>query len=258
MKKKGTFLLFCFYLLPFLAPLKAQPSFFVPDQVVDPGVFVNADVKVSSFSDIIGIQFSVAWDTTVLRYIGLQNFAMDITELDNFGTNNASNGAIGFYWFDNAVAGVSLDDSTNLFSIKFEAIGTYNDSTFISFTDFPTEIEISDTSLSAINANFIEGKILIDQMVATQNNVPDWVRVENAYPNPFNEFTQIHLRVDKSIDTQLFIYNNQGQLVFNTKQHLTTGNHTFTLERNNFPGPGTYFLKMLSRDFLITQKLEIL
>jgi hypothetical protein len=256
MKKKGTFLLFCFFLLPFLAPIKAQPSFFVPNQVVDPGVFVNADIKVSSFSDIIGTQFSVAWDSTVLQFIGLQDFAMDITEQDNFGTNNASSGVIGFFWFDEAVSGVSLDDSTTLFSIKFEVTGNPSDSTFISFTDQPTQIEISDTSLQAIEANFIEGKILIDQMVSAQNTIPEWMNVENAFPNPFSNFTQIPFRIDRSIDTQIFIYNNQGQLVFKSQQHFTQGNHTLKLDKQIFPATGTYFIKMLSKDFIITQKLD--
>ena len=256
MKKKGTFFLFYILLLPLLVPLQAQPTFFVPNQVVDSGVFINTDVKVSSFSNIIGVQFSVAWDSTVLRFIGLQDFAMDITEEENFGTNNASSGKIGFFWFDNAVAGVSLDDSTGLFSIKFEVIGEANDSTFISFTDTPTEIEISDTSLTAIDADFVEGKILVDQMVSTQNKTPEWLRVENAYPNPFSNATQIRLIVNESTETQIFIYNNQGQLVYKTEKHFNVGEHTLTLDKNLFPSAGTYFLKMQGQDFLITQKLD--
>lgn len=256
MKKKGTSFLFYILLLPLLVPLQAQPSFFVPDQVVDPGVFINTDVKVSSFSNIIGVQFSVAWDSTVLRYLGLQDFAMDITEEENFGTNNASGGNIGFFWFDNAVTGVFLNDSTSLFSIKFEVIGDPNDSTFISFTNTPTSIEISDTSLMAIDADFMEGKILVDQMVATQNETPEWLRIDNAYPNPFSNATQIRLRVNESTEAQIFIYNNHGQLVYKTEKHFNIGAHTLTLDQNIFPAPGTYFFKMQGQDFLVTQKLD--
>ena len=256
MKKKGTFFLFYLFVLTIPVSLKAQPSFFVPNQVVDPGQFVNADVKVSSFSDIIGIQFSVDWDSTVLRYLGLQDFAMDITEEANFGTNNAGSGTIGFFWFDEAVTGVSLDDSTSLFSIKFEVVGNYNDSTFISFSDSPTQIEIVDTSLVAIEANFIEGKILIDQMVSANEKIPDWISLGNAFPNPFSDHTRINLKVDKSIDTQIQIYNNHGQLVFKTSKHFQSGENTLLLEKNLFPAKGTYYLKMQSQDFLITQKLD--
>lgn len=257
MKKKGNYLLFYLFILTSLLPLQAIPSFYIPDQIVESGVFINTDVKVSDFTDIVGIQFSIEWDSTVLRFNGLQDFALDIEEDENFGTTNTSIGALGFYWFDQSTTGVTLDDSTTLFSIQFEVIGSSNDSTLIGFGNFPTTIEVLGASLDTIPADFFHGKILVDPISSLEfEQLNEIINIKNNIPNPFSESTSIFFTLEQPIEIQILLYNHHGQLSYSEQRIFGTGVHELLLGNHLFPASGTYYLKMKSSKFLVTQKLS--
>ena len=256
MKKKGIYLLFSLLSLSLHLPLQAMPSFFIPDQTVESGVFINANVKVTGFTDIVGMQFSIAWDSTVLRFIGLQDLALDIDEDANFGTNNASNGALGFFWFDEATIGVSLDDSTTLFSIKFEVVGESNDSTFIDFADFPTSREVLGSNLDTVSAAYQQGKILVDPISSTYSRqIPKWITINPSFPNPFRENTYVIIELDQPIELEILLYNDHGQLIYREQRVLRSGEQSLALEQQLFQSAGIYYLKIQSSTFLVTQKL---
>ena len=258
MKRTGKKILLCACLLFCLLSLRAQTTtLFAPTLSVDPGTTFKAELKVSDFSMIIGLQFSIRWDSTVLRFNRVQDFGLeDITAEDNFGYLRTPGGVLSFFWFDPSVMGITLPDSSTIFSIEFEAIGEPNVSSTLSFTGDPTPVEVADTSNSPIDVELLDGMIQLNNPSASLfNNAPEIITIKKNFPNPFTEYTTVRFELRNAADTRLSIHNVQGQPLYEEHRQFTRGPQLITLKKDIFPQPGTYYLRMSSADFLVTLKL---
>ncbi len=108
-------------------------------QEVSPGMTVCVPITVNNFRNVLGFQFAVTWDPTIIRYN--QHIIPNPAPIDNMVINpNGPNGELRVIW-DNP-AGVSLPDGTVLFEICFEAIGNPGDSSYLSITNRPIPFEV--------------------------------------------------------------------------------------------------------------------
>jgi len=105
-------LLYFALLLWFVVPVTAHPTIFVEDSSADPLENITADVKVSGFSEIAGMQFSVNWDATVLQFdsvsINSVDGLPDYFYPGNIGTQVSNEGKLTTLWFDQGQTGVTL------------------------------------------------------------------------------------------------------------------------------------------------------
>jgi PKD repeat protein len=94
-------------------------------------------LSVIDFQDMYAMQFSLNWDPTKIQFIEIThpNSNLNISE-DNFNTNLVGQGQLGFLWWTANQS--SLPDSTNVFFIKFRAIGANGTTTNVLFSDNPT------------------------------------------------------------------------------------------------------------------------
>jgi hypothetical protein len=256
MKHTGKhFLYLIFFVLYFLSSAQAQTSFVSPTLSVEPNSVFKADIKVASFSNIVGTQFTMIWDSTVLRFKGLRNLSMDLTEIDHFGINQTGSGVLTFSWFDNQLSGVSLGDSAILFSIEFEAIGAPNSLTLLSFSDDPTVREVADTSFTAIPAGFYNGVISLLGTTSSRSEDISGVMQVAAFPNPFTEATRIELITAYAVNARISIVNSHGQLIYERAQDFESGAHVLTFSRSDFSAPGVYYLTIAAPEVFVTQRL---
>ncbi len=261
MKKIGKVILSCVIGLSMALSLKAQgdmTTLIAPTDVTFSGTMFKADIRVVDFNTILSTQFTVNWDPQVLRYVRVSNFVLaSSSETDNFGDTRAQQGMLAFSWFDFALNGRSLPDSAVLFSINFEVIGAPQTSSHISFTDEIAVREIVDASSEAITAKYFNGEILVASPVGTSlfNSDPHKISVEDNYPNPFHDYTQIRFRLSQSTKARVVVRNAQGQLIYEQLQYFTNGAHTLRLEKDTFPQAGTYYFQLVAPDFYVTQKL---
>lgn len=138
----------------------------VPVQLSVDGAEVNAgdafclDLTVADFIDVISMQFSMAWDTGVIHFDTLLvgTALSGYTVESNFNLGATSVGIMSTQWFDPDIQMVTLQDSTILFTICFEA-GMDAGVTNVSFTNNPTIIEIANTTAGAMNVNLIAGTV---------------------------------------------------------------------------------------------------
>jgi len=100
-------------------------------------------VSVNDFNAIASMQFSLAWDPTVLAFTGTQNFGLADLSAASFNTDGTSSGQLAVAWFDQAAQGVTLADGTILFEMCFDVIGAEGETSAISFTDVPTTRELA-------------------------------------------------------------------------------------------------------------------
>jgi hypothetical protein len=103
--------------------------------------FVDVPVSVNSFSNMVSLQGSIKWDSTVLRYESISSFAPGIG-LSSSAFNNPSANTLVFSWVDANLSGQTLADSSVLFTIRFiPAANAWSRSTTISFDNLPTPLE---------------------------------------------------------------------------------------------------------------------
>lgn len=243
--------------------VKAQSvtTIIAPSQTTESGSIIHAPVKVTAFKNIVGLQFTLEWDSTILKFVGTEDFVLGgSTQTETFGTNQASSGLLSFSWLDFSLKGKSLEDSTRLFTVIFDVIGTPSASTPLAFTDDIAIREVSDTSYTEIPSEFHNGIISVNGPTSTQvfTNAPHKVKMENAYPNPFHDYTEIRFELKNAVSAQVTIRDIQGKVIHETQQHFLSGNHTMKLTKDMFSATGIYYYTIKTADFFVTQKLIFL
>lgn len=253
MKKKGIYFL-VFALTVFILPLQAQVTFSISPLTVDPETTFSADIKVSSFTDIAGVQFTLQWDPAVLEFQGVENFGIELNDI-NFNADDAvSEGTLRFLWFD--PLGVTLEDGSIFYSIVFDAIGAPGDTTSIAFTSEPLQIEVTDVNENLVDANFESGQVLLfDPTAATYVSAPDLFVMRPGIPNPFYENVQIEIDIRLATDASITIIGPDGKEAFAENRFFTPGKHLLFFTKDTFPTAGTYFFQLTAPGLRATQQL---
>ena len=106
----------------------AQLTVSMSSSQVAPNTQASVDVTVSGFTNLLGVQFSINFDSLVLAYGNATNFSGTLPGLSASAVSGPNgvgvkNGQITFSWFDQQGTGKSVPDGTRLFTIVFNAIG---------------------------------------------------------------------------------------------------------------------------------------
>lgn len=128
------------------------------------GTSICVPVTTMDFDAIAAMQFSLAWDPTVLEFTGTQNFGLSDLTAGSFNTDATTNGQISVAWFDNAAQGITLVDGSTLFELCFNVIGANGTSTNITFTDTPTARELA-TASGTIDFESSDGMVTVEEEV---------------------------------------------------------------------------------------------
>lgn len=134
-------------------------SFDVHSAEAPSGQQVCIDVTTNNFEDLVGFQYSINWDASVLEFESLQNLNTDIGLTANqFGTPDGGldPNQLSVSWLDATIQGQTLTDGAVLFSICFNMLGGTSE---ITFSTSPTAIEVLDTDLEEVSASFTGGQV---------------------------------------------------------------------------------------------------
>lgn len=137
---------------------------YLEDVNVQSGESFCVPVKVQDFTDILGMQFSMAYDPNVLELTDITGFGLNGLSAGSIG--NVSPGVITVSWFDPNVEGQTLADGSILFELCFVATGSNGAATPISFTDTPTPaefIQVNGSNEQIIDHNFRDGTVQIGE-----------------------------------------------------------------------------------------------
>lgn len=159
-------LIVSFWALLTAAHLSAQQPLvlLLPDTVVRNNDTLRLDITVRQFTDIGSIQFSLKWDTLVMRYVNFEQ--SDLTFVAVGATANARN-ALRFSWIDFEGNGKTLANGKSMVRLKFFVKGTPGASTALTFSDTPLPIEIArakttGSGFEAIPLTPQNGKVTIE------------------------------------------------------------------------------------------------
>ncbi|MGB3546893.1 MAG: cohesin domain-containing protein, partial [Saprospiraceae bacterium] len=83
------------------------------------GDHVCLPVVAENFRDIIGLQYTITWDSTQLEFDKVSNFKLPGLREDGFGTRFTSAGYLSSLWTEAALQGTSLANGTALYEVCF-------------------------------------------------------------------------------------------------------------------------------------------
>jgi hypothetical protein len=243
-------------LISCLSALSAQVTLSLPDQEVQQEEVFLLDVSVSNFDSIIGMQFSIIWDKSVLVPIGVENYGLSGLRDNSFGIFED---ALTVRWDDQSLEGISLADESTLFTIKFRATAV-SDSTIIAFANEPTSIEVIYHTVELSTVTTESGTIRVVDELGTNTTQLQAApfQVNNNQPNPFTEYTDILIEANAPQDARLIIYDQNGRQVTSLDTRLVNGNNAIRLNAALFPTAGTYYYQLLTDYYATTKKMVVL
>lgn len=217
----------------------------------------SASVNVSDFNEIVGTQFTFTWDSTVLSYTGVSDLAPFLGEIEHFGDDKSSSGILRFAWFNDALTGVSLADSSQLFTVNFQVIGEGGKSTSLAFKDSPTVREVVDTSYEAVAAIFNDGLVYLNP-VSQLKELSAALRVERIQPNPIRQDNPNIYYYTKKTDALLVrVVGIDGQIIYQAKHSANAGQGRIQLNRSIFGQAGMYVVILQTDQYFTAQKLIV-
>ncbi len=253
--------LFVFLVGFFNAGVNAQSvSFWAPKDSILASVDVyRADIQVSNFKFIVGTQFNVAWDSTLLSLDSVGNFGLPLKLDDHFGLVSKSKGVLSFQWFDESLKGITLPDKKVLFSLYFKVKGLRGLKSPITFVDTPTNIrETADSSYKAVTAFYVDG-FLVLKMGATSSAPgidPDQLRIEKVYPNPVST-GEVSVNWFSSIPgtVEYTLIDVKGSIIKKWLNRIGTGTQYLQIPVTDFPAKGYYNLQIKQGIFQSNQQI---
>ncbi|MBK6782468.1 MAG: gliding motility-associated C-terminal domain-containing protein [Saprospiraceae bacterium] len=136
----------------------------------------TVDFTVDGFTNLVGAQFSINYDSLVLSVNSVSNLntTLNLSPVpgNNFnfpGTGTTKKGQLTFSWSDGNLAAKTLPNGTRMFSVVFNVLGGVGTRSDVSMTSTPLTIEF-------INANFTVNPNV--------TSVKGSVKVMGTNPNP--------------------------------------------------------------------------
>ena len=220
--------------------VNAQPTIAVPKVQTDAGKTITVPVRLMDFQDILSLQFTLNWDSTVLRLNTVQDFG-----LKDFDQNdiNTAPGRIMVLWIDPAVSGIPVADSTVVINLLFEVIGADGMATPLSFGSDPVTQEVG-SSTGEIKPEWKDGQVTVGE-VTTQIERLTSVEGVQVFPNPVSTSAIVKWQQAQRQFLQLQLLDAAGRQVWTRADWFEPGNQQLIFHAQDFPSSGWYVLKVM-------------
>lgn len=125
---------------------------------------VNVPIRAWAFNEIVSMQGTFAFDTSVIYYNTVVNFGLPDLNLANFGTSQTNNGLLSYSWFDQDLLGETYADSAILFELVFEVHGNVGDFGYVISNSEMTPIEVVELGNLVIAYYLDSGGVIVDSL----------------------------------------------------------------------------------------------
>ena len=198
--------------------------------------YIHIPVRVKNFRDLLTMQFTINFDTTVLKWNGIDNNLMNF----DLGTNHAEEGKITFLWNDPHNEVETLADGSVLFELVFQKID--NGQLIIDNENTNTiSLDGSVTKVEAYDKDYGLHGVVLNRV---ENIQPLQVESWTVAPNPTTDgiiHVQMNLRDKKTIVFRLS--DNTGKVVMVMQVEGVKGSNTINLRIGQQLTMGVYYLK---------------
>jgi len=174
--------------IPWLAVLMALVSIgsrgqgvrlYVVDRDIGCQATLDVPVQVSGFRGMLTMQGGMTWDTSLLRFDTLVDrgpAALGLT-LGNFGLNRIQGGHLYYSWDDPQLRGVTLPDSTILFTVRFTVLTRLRSNLVVRAGNDSIDTEFVDTTRRRLPVSVRDGIVRLLFEVPGFNPFSDTTRV---------------------------------------------------------------------------------
>ena len=219
-------------------------EFFVDDVAVELGDSISVDVVGLNVDQLVGFQFSVCWDTTVLAYQGVKNIILDGSPAENFNRVQLDSGRLGYLLIDNTLNGFAVADSVRLFTLRFLPVGTQSLTTEIRFCEEPLRFSGMDVDNARIDTLTTDGVVTLGDA----SGLPSFARNPRfrASPNPFTERLYLDTDLPYGSAATLEILDLRGRLLLQRPVRVNAGKQRIELAGRDFPGAGAFVVRLVT------------
>lgn len=231
-----------FFLLTTFSLLAQNTQYFVESVAADVDGEVAVNVRGISIDTLVGVQFSVSWDTELLEFLRVENVALNGSQMGNFNQSQLAEGRIGYLENDGTLMGFGLPDSTLLFTLVFNPLTTVTSATEITFTDTPLPPRAKSTANNDVEPDFVAGTVTLNGANSLVTIVED-PRLTVA-PNPVTDHAQLTLTLPYGGPATLEILDASGRRLAVRRQDLTPGRTQLELTAADFPANGAYVIRL--------------
>ena len=243
----------------------SSPLFYMTPATVPQSSSFKYPVKVKSFNGMVGIQFSINWDSTKLSYKGLadvDSLRLGLNRDNNFGEQVKQKGTLSFTMIDLTLQGKTVPDTSTIFSLVFEALGNAGTETEVVFSDKPTMREVSDRSLAVIKANWTNSKISFTPSTSNtvfQNGSSKYFSSWDCFPNPSSDQVTIAFTSTETLgQVQYQVMDMLGRVVWQQQDKLGAADtKRIVLPKETFTSAGAYLFTLQSASISVTQQILI-
>lgn len=153
-----------------------------------PGQQICLNISTTNFTNMLSLQFSLSYDTTMLQFVSVGQFGLSNLSLNtNFGlppspgnSGQRPAGSLSFLWLaPNINLPVTLPDGAVLFSICFNVLSNVND-TEVSFSNWPTVMEAVRQPGIIIPFNGVSGTVSAGQFCRETVSSPIRIAINPA------------------------------------------------------------------------------
>ncbi len=241
-------------LLTSLINLQGQVTISIPDNIVQPDEEIVVPISVDGFLNMVGMQFTIKWDSSVLEYSDVGGFNLEGLGSTNFGPPDPVD-RLTVSWFTFVIGGISAPDGTTLFEITFKTVGQHSDTTSIDI-DEVMPVEFIDSNYQPLDVTVDKGFVQVDDPNSTYHklNTP-LAQLQPAFPNPFAKNVSFPVLLKEPRELNLRIFDRFGREIYFLKNVYPSGAHLLTLDRKHFSGEGIYFYSIQIDENIFSDRL---
>ena len=223
------------YLTFLSSSASAQITWSCPVLFADSGSTVSANLTVSGYQSLISAQGTIYFDSSVLEYSHVDNFALSSMSTSSFGETEVDSGLLSFLWFESDLIGRSIPDNDVVFRITFNVIGNPGDNSIIELTSQSAVVEFVDESFNEISFNHSPGSITVNN-VANLSEIAE--KEFTVFPNPASAWIRVEGN-SMGKELQVTWHSMEGKLV---KKDFFSGQN-IKLSTDELE-PGSYIMRI--------------
>jgi len=221
-------------------------GFTSPEKDFTSGSVVSMDLNIEEAITLTGFQYAIEFDTDNIEFIGFESASLTM-DPSNFGLRNSDIGQIAVSW-NNANA-VNLTKGQKLFTMNFRAKTNDNISSNIQMTSNGLKAEAYDEALNTRKTTLVFSR---------SNPVNNALTVEQNYPNPFSNTTEIRFNNPQKSVVTLDIMDISGKIVYTKSAEYNQGMNTIQLDAHELNANGMLYYRLESNGAFVTRKMLII